>query len=44
MFRAEESNGRDKAAWGELYPRTIKPPSPEYKAEIIEGKAFWVRK
>jgi hypothetical protein len=43
LFRAAQSRGRNKAAMGELTPITIKPPSPELRAKIIDGEVWWVK-
>ncbi len=43
LYRAAQSRGRDKAASGELTPITIKPPSPELRAKIIDGEVWWVK-
>ena len=43
LFRAVESNGRNKAASGELTPKLIKPPKnlPGAKAVLWQGKVYW---
>ena len=44
MYRAVQSSGRDKAAAGDLSIRRIKPPTPNHKAVLVDGKAWWVAK
>lgn len=42
LCRLEESSGRGKKSLGELYARVIQPPSPKYKAQIINEIGYWI--
>lgn len=44
LVRLVESNGRRKAATGELTPMKIRPPKPELKAILEGGEVYWVDK
>lgn len=44
LYRLEQPSGRNAAAAGHLYPRTIKPPSSSMRAVLRENEVYWVEK